>query len=238
MATTRTSRVRVSAVVPTLNEVGGIPATLESLRRSGIDEIIVVDGGSEDETLAKVEPLADRVLIERGGLFRQLNEGASEATGDVLLFHYADVLFPVDGREAIMAALTDHAVSGGAFRLSFGSTRWRYRVTATFANWRNRVGLGPFGDQSIFARTETFGAVGGFSPGAFFADLALVNALRRKGRFHVLGSVVEASTRRWEGLGFWRTLLHHYRMYVLYFVRRGRPTRRIHDRARSLRTVR
>lgn len=229
---------KISAVVPTWNESRDIEATLESLRVAGVAEIVVVDGGSTDDTVCRAEPLADLVLEEPDGLFRQLNLGASRTTGDVLVFHYADVGFPKDGVEVVRQTLARPEVLGGAFRLRFASQRFRYRFTAAAANLRNRVGLGPFGDQSLFVRAATFRHLGGFNHGAFFEDLAMVRALRRQGKFRVVGAEVEVSVRRWESLGYLRTLASHYGLYALYFTRFGRATRSSREKAQSLRAVR
>jgi rSAM/selenodomain-associated transferase 2 len=231
-------RLTISAIVPTWNEEAVIVEALESLRRGGVDEILVVDAGSDDGTAARARAIADRCLEGSGGLFAQLNAGARQAAGDVLLFHYADVLFPAAGRQAIESALTSPLAVGGAFRLSFASERWRYQVTARAANWRNRLRLGPFGDQSLFARAEVFHGLGGFRHDAFFEDLDLVNRLRRAGRFHIVPQAVRASVRRWESMGFLRTHITHYWLYALYLTRLGRPTKRARHKTRTLRAVR
>ena len=228
--------LRISAIVPTLNEAEGIPRALASLRAAGIDEIIVVDGGSDDGTRESARPHADRVVESGGGLFSQLNRGVEYAGGDVLLFHYADVLFPEIGREAIEAALRDPLVCGGAFRLAFASVERRYRVTARGAHLRNRCGIGPFGDQSIFVRASAFAQVGGFQEALAFADHTLVRRLHRAGRFQLLETEVRASVRRWEQLGYIQTFGRHFWMYVRHYA--SLPKRRTRRKARELRTVR
>jgi glycosyltransferase involved in cell wall biosynthesis len=199
----------LSAVVPALDEEAAIADSLRSLREGGADEVIAVDGGSRDGTVEAARPLADRVLAAEGGIFAQLNAGALEARGDVLLFHYADVIFPRGGRGAILHALEDPGVAGGSFTLALRSERARYRLVAALAGVRNRLRIGPFGDQSIFTRAETFRRLGGFRAEAFLADLDLVRRLRREGRFRILEGRVLASVRRWERNGFVRTALTH-----------------------------
>ena len=196
----------------------------------------MVDGGSRDGTLEQARSQADRVLEGESGLFAQLNRGAREATGELLLFHYADVLFPAAGRTAIAEALQTPGLCGGAFRLAFASPLRRYRVTACLANLRNRCGMGPFGDQSIFVRTPVFAEVGGFQEALAFADYELVRRLHRAGRFVLLETEVQASVRRWEQLGFFRTLGWHYWMYVRHFAPLQQA--RTRAKARELRAVR
>ena len=230
--------LRLSVIVPTWREAEEIESTLRSLRDGGVNEILVVDGGSDDGTTDLARAHADRILHCRGGLFAQLNHGAREARGDVLLFHYADVRFPRGGRAAIDRALGDHEVVGGAFALSFASEGRRYRLIAHGANLRNRLRLGPFGDQSIFVRSEAFGTVGGFLEDRFLEDLQLVRRLRRLGRFRLLDEKVQASVRRWEKLGLGRTLLSHWWICGLYLGGKRRAGNRAAERATQLRSLR
>ncbi|MBI4604639.1 MAG: glycosyltransferase family 2 protein [Planctomycetes bacterium] len=230
--------LRISAIVPTLNEEEGIAGTLASLRQAGLDEVVVVDGGSRDATAALARAQADRVLEALGGLFAQLNRGAAEARGDVLVFHYADVDFPAAGRAAIEGAFESGGLAGGAFALGFRSPLLRYAVIARGAGLRNRLGVGPFGDQSIFARAEVFRRIGGYRPGAFLEDLDLVRRLKREGAFRILGERVRASVRRWERNGVVPTLLEHWKLTLLYLAGRGRAASEAARAARDLRTVR
>jgi rSAM/selenodomain-associated transferase 2 len=232
------ARQRISAIVPALDEELQLPACIERLRRAGACEVVVVDGGSSDRTPQLAAGLADVLLEERGGLFAQLNRGAAAASGDVLLFHYADGLFPEDGLEAIRAALADPRAAGGAFCLRFSSRGLIYRLIAFGAGVRNRLGFGPFGDQSIFARRELFLAAGGFDVEAPLADLLLVKSLRRLGRFRLLHRCVESSVRRWEREGVWRTLAAHWRLSAAYLLGGERAASAAQQELRRLRRVR
>lgn len=232
------SIARISVIVPTLNEEECIVGCLEHLRREGLDEIIVVDGGSTDATCKRAASLADSIRQEPGGLFAQLNRGAKLASGDVLLFHYADGILPEGARHAIEKALQDPRVGGGAFRLDLDSREIVFRVIALTANWRNRLGVGPFGDQSIFARTESFRELRGFDLGTFFPDQELVRQLRRVGKFRILRDPVVSSIRRWQRQGILKTQLSHWKITVRLLLG-GRPRRRgLHNEVRRLREVR
>lgn len=224
--------------MPTWNEAEIIEETLRSLRDAGIENVLVADGGSQDETLEKARPLASRLLECGGGLFSQLNLAARQVEGDVYLFQYADVRFPSGGKQAIERALESASVVGGAFTLGFHSERRRYKLIAGGARWRNRLGIGPFGDQSIFVRAQVFRRLGGFREEALLGDLDLVQRLRREGRFLILAERVEASVRRWEKNGVVATLLSHWWLTFQHLARRGRGTRQDQRAAESLRTVR
>ncbi len=217
-----TMALRISALVPTLNEETTVEATLRGLREAGVDQILVADGGSQDGTVRLARPIADRVITAEGGLFAQLNSAADAADGDVFLFHYADVELPGGGREAIQGVLEDGEVVGGAFRLAFASERRRYRLIAGGANLRNRLGIGPFGDQSIFVKADVFRRLGGFRPEVLLGDLHLVRRVKREGRFVILRESVRASVRRWERNGVVPTLLFHAWLTFLYVALGGK----------------
>ncbi len=222
--------VSVTAVVPTLQEEEVVAGCLRGLRAAGVDELIVVDGGSQDRTVERATALADRVDLEGHGLFAQMNRGAELACGDVLLFHFADAVLDRGAVGVMRETLATPRVAGGAFRLRFDSEARFFRMVATFAHWRNRLGLGPFGDQSIFVRADVFRQLGGFRPHRLFADHELVRALRRRRVFRLLATPVTTSSRRWDSLGRWRTLATHCRMSVAWVLgSRG-------DSRRSLRT--
>ncbi len=232
------SPLRVSAVIPTWNEAAHIVLCTERLRAAGVAEVIVVDGGSSDATKERALPRADTYLESAGGLFAQLNRGSREAVGDVLLFQYADGLFPQQGVRAVEEVLDDPRIVGGAFRLAFDSTHPAYPAIAFGANVRNRLGFGPFGDQSIFVRTQTFRELGGFDPAAPLAEYELVKKLKQRGKFRLLAHKVRSSVRRWERRGVLRTLLSHWRLSVAYFVRSGHATRAQRGELEHLRRVR
>jgi rSAM/selenodomain-associated transferase 2 len=232
------SALRISAVVPTLNEAAHIAACIESLRRGGVDEVLVVDGGSADSTLDLAGGLADRVLESSGGLWDQLNRGAREASGDALVFQYADGRFPAGGAEAVRRVLREPSAGGGAFKLRFASRASLYRVVAFCANLRNRAGFGPFGDQTLFVRAALFQELGGFNPSQALADFDLVRRVRRAARFCLLGECVESSVRCWEQNGRLRTLWAHWRLSAAYFLGRGRTRAESRRELDALRRVR
>jgi len=216
----------ISAIVPTLNEEGRIEECLESLKAAGVDELIVVDGGSDDRTCDLARQEADRVLVEPGGVFQQMNRGALEAGGEILVFQYADGLLSEAACAEIRAALESPGISAGAFRLRLASPGIFYGAVSLCAHWRNLLGFGPFGDQSIFVRAEAFRSVGGFPLDGVFPDHELVRELGRDGGFRLLREPVLVSARRWERCGKWRTLLRHWFYSALYLVgmRRNRVT--------------
>ncbi len=208
----------ISAIVPMLNEAPRIRAHLAALRAAHPHEVIVVDGGSTDESCALAEGHCDLLLREPGGLAAQLNRGARAATGETLFFPYADTTLPARWDETIARILGDDGVAGGAFRLALDSPRLRYRAIACGANLRNRLGLGPFGDQAIFVRRAAFDDAGGVRSGVLLEDLDLVQRLRRMGRFVIARECVRTAVRRWEEQGILRTALRNAAFLAAYLA--------------------
>jgi rSAM/selenodomain-associated transferase 2 len=205
----------LSIIVPMLDEAAGIAATLHALRPLAA-EIIAVDGGSRDGTVAAATPLADRVLVAARGRARQMNAGAAAARGDILLFVHADTVLPA-GADARVAAAVAAGAAWGRFDVRIaGRSRW-LPLIATLMNWRSRLTGIATGDQAIFVRRETFTAVGGFPDQPLMEDIALSARLRRIGRPACLRERVTTSGRRWEARGIWRTIFLMWSLRLRYF---------------------
>jgi rSAM/selenodomain-associated transferase 2 len=211
--------VRLSIVVPTLEEAAGIAALLEALqpaRREG-HEIIVADGGSRDATRAIAAPLADRVIEAPRGRASQMNAGAEAATGDALLFLHADTMLPEGGIDAVSNALAAGA-RWGRFDVAIAGAHPMLPVIAAMMNLRSRLTGIATGDQALFVRRDAFLAAGGFPPIALMEDIALSRLLNRQGRPACLRLRVTTSGRRWERHGVWRTILLMWRLRLAYFL--------------------
>lgn len=197
----------VSIVVPVLNEASGIHATLERLqpmRRRGA-EIIVVDGGSQDNTVALCQPLADSVLQATPGRARQMNAGAAQASGKTLLFLHADTLLPPDADTRVGEALARGA-RWGRFDVRIAGSHWMLPVIAFMMNQRSRLTGIATGDQAIFVRRDAFDQVGGFPDQPLMEDIDMSAALKRQGWPACLRESAVTSGRRWETRGVWRTI--------------------------------
>lgn len=189
----------ISVVIPTLNEAEGVERALQSVRRQApAHEIIVADGGSRDETTAIAGQYAQVVQAPRGRA-RQMNAGAAQARGDILLFLHADTLLPSGGLERVRSALTDPACSGGAFRLSFDHTSPLLRFYACFSHLP--LPLLCFGDRGCFFRRSAFEEAGGYPDVPIFEDLELVRQIHAWGGFVFLEKSVVSSARRFRKRG-------------------------------------
>ncbi len=210
----------LSVVMPALDEAAGIAnalAPLQPLRGRGC-EILVVDGGSRDATVALATPLCDRVLSSPRGRAIQMNTGAAAARGSVLLFLHADTRLPEAADGLIRQALDGGARSWGRFDVSIAGRAAMLPVVAAMMNLRSRITGIATGDQAMFVTRAAFEAVGGFPPIALMEDIALSRALRRLGRPANLAARVVTSGRRWDENGAWRTILLMWRLRAAFFL--------------------
>ena len=200
--------MRLSIIIPVLNEAETLAARLAALQalRAGGVEVIVVDGGSADDSPARAAPLADRVITAPRGRGRQMNAGAEQATGEVLLFLHADTVLPDLATERIEAAVTGGAL-WGRFDVRIDGASVMLPIVAALMNGRSRLTGIATGDQAIFATREAFARVGGFPDIPLMEDIAFSSTMRRIARPACLTEKVTTSGRRWEKHGVWRTIL-------------------------------
>jgi rSAM/selenodomain-associated transferase 2 len=210
----------ISVIIPTLNEEHTIPASLSRLRQPAFTEIVIVDGGSHDSTLARAATIAPtaRILSTQKGRARQMNAGAAAATGDVLLFLHADTLLPLSAGAEIEAALQDPEVVGGRFDARLDQDSGLFWLICRMMNWRSRFTGIATGDQAPFLRRRVFEASGGFPDIPLMEDVAFSKNLKRAGRVVALRSCVITSGRRWQQHGVLRTVLLMWWLRLLFFL--------------------
>lgn len=215
--------MRISVVIPTLNERGNLPQALLALAEfPDLYEIIVVDGGSADGTrewLLNHLPPNGHALDGPRGRGGQLNTGARAATGDAVLFLHADTRLPANAVQQITEALFEAEVGGGGFIMRFQeSAPWTLRLVEAGINLRTRLFRAPTGDQAIFSRQSAFVAAGGFAEWPIFEDVDFVQRLKRVGSFAVVPVQVTTSARRYVAWGILRTVLLMYALRVAFWM--------------------
>ncbi len=206
--------IKISVVIPALNEAVRIESTLEAVvTQPGPWEVIVVDGGSTDETMARAAAYAT-VLTSSPGRARQMNHGAQNADGDALLFLHADTLLSPDAFALIRATLADPSAEAGAFRLSFDNTTPLLR----FYSFCTRFPFPRicFGDRGLFVRRAVFETLGGFPEVSIFEDLEMVRLLYRRGGFRFLSRAIPTAARRFESVGPLRQQLLNISLWMRY----------------------
>lgn len=206
----------ISVIIPTLNEERYLEDTLKSIGQ-GV-EIIIVDGGSSDATSEVARRFTEKIILSEKGRGVQMDKGAREAAGGLLLFLHADTRLPHGWKGQVEDILKDAKVIGGGFKLKIDSRKFSLRLIEVIANLRSKyLGL-IYGDQAIFVRKNDFLAVGGFFGLSLMEDVDLIKRLKKKGRMVLLGAYISTSSRKWDKSGFLRTTLRNWIFLILYYV--------------------
>lgn len=210
---------RLSLIVPVLDEAAGIGATLRALAplRARGHELIVADGGSSDGTPARCTGLADAVISAPRGRARQMNAGAAQARGEVLLFLHADTQLP-PGADATIAQVLQAGADWGRFDVHIDGRSAMLPVVATLMNARSRMSGIATGDQAIFVRRTVFESIGGFPDQPLMEDVELSRRLRARSRPACLRERVVTSGRRWDQRGAWRTIVLMWSLRLRYWL--------------------
>lgn len=210
--------MKISVIIPVLNEESTIASTVESVKSLGPAEVIVVDGGSADRTREISERFGATVLSSPRGRARQMNRGAREAKGDIFLFLHADTRLPSSALDDVQSALRDPRFAGGRFDVTLDGNRWILGVIGNLISLRSRLTKVATGDQAIFVRRAVFERIGGFPDIPLMEDIGFSRALKRKGKVACLRSRVITSARRWEIDGVWRTVFRMWTLKLLFLA--------------------
>lgn len=206
MTSIRLTTSDISVIIPAVDEAPHIGRLAGQLTGQA-GEIILVDGGSRDETARLAGERGFTVYTSRPGRAAQMNLGASRSRGAILLFLHADTRLPPDFGEQAATALTDERTALCAFALEIDTDNPVLRLVAAAANLRSRLAGLPYGDQALSLRRETFFGLGGFPDLPIMEDFVLVRAAARRGRIRTLPAAVRTSARRWQRLGILQTTL-------------------------------
>lgn len=220
---------RISIIVPVLNEREALQRNLPLLQgvREGGHEIIVVDGGSTDDSVTIASTLADYVIRSKAGRAHQMNAGAAVAHGEILLFLHIDTELPADAMALIQESLRQLTAVWGRFDVRLSGSRRVFRIIEALINLRSRVSGVATGDQAIFVRSARFRQVSGFPDLSLMEDVALSKTLRRLASPICLRARVTTSSRRWEQHGVVHTVLLMWWLRLLYFC--GIAPQKLHD---------
>ena len=208
----------ISIIIPTLNEKTTLGRLLTSLQNYQGLEIIVVDGGSTDQTVEIAKYYGARAVSSSKGRGSQQNHGARMASNDTLLFLHSDTFLPLDFQTHIQNLLDYPDTAAGAFRLKIDASEKSYRVIEWGTFQRSRLFKLIYGDQGIFVRKDMFFKAGGFPDQVFLEDVELIRRLKKLGRIRLAQAAVTTSSRRWRKRGFLRTTVKNQLILAGYFL--------------------
>jgi len=206
----------ISIIIPVFNEAAQITARLQALQtlREWGCELLVVDGGSSDNSVELAEPWADKVLLAGLGRATQMNMGAQHASQKLLLFLHLDTQLPADlssQRDVLLAA------QWGFFSVCFDSRSPAMAVIASLMNLRSRLSWVATGDQAIFINAKLFSRLGGYANIPLMEDVEICKRLRKLLRPTLLSLTVQTSARRWQQRGLVKTVVSMWYLRLLYF---------------------
>ncbi len=213
------TEIKVSIIIPTLNEATQIQSSLEALQqyRQAGHELIISDGGSSDDTTSLCAPLADKILNSPAGRALQMNAGAHHASGDVLLFLHADTQLPEQALEPLIIQ-GQQAKLWGRFNVKLSGQHPMFRVIESMMNLRSRISGIATGDQALFVHRQLFQDIGGFPEIPLMEDIGISQQLKKHSQPLCLRLKVTTSSRRWEQQGIFRTILLMWRLRLAYFL--------------------
>ena len=213
-----TPNLKISIIIPVLNEAPTIAQVISTARNAENVEIIVADGGSSDGTVEIAKYKADRAISTTPGRATQMNAGATASTGDILLFLHADTLLPDGYDTQVRQALARPSSVGGAFELKIDAHSLGLRLVEIGVNCRSHFLQMPYGDQAIFLFSATFDKIGGFPDLPLMEDFEFVRRLKKQGRIEIVPQSVLTSARRWQQVGVLKTTILNQIVIIAYFL--------------------
>jgi rSAM/selenodomain-associated transferase 2 len=218
------SFLKCSIIIPTLNEEKTIVQLINSLhdQKAGYElEVIVVDGGSKDQTVTLAHQLATKVIESKPGRAEQMNAAAEVASGEILLFLHSDSRLESGALSELREIMSDKQVVGGCFRLAFMDSNWLLKWIAWGSHIRAKRGKVMFGDQGIFVRKSVFDKVGGFPFIQLMEDWELSRRVRVQGIVRCGKKKIFTSSRRFRHKGILKTFILMQKLKWMYIMGRS-----------------
>ena len=215
----------ISIIIPVLNEEGILHKTLSNIPSDLKRELIVVDGGSSDNTVKIAGEFTERIFFSDKGRAKQMNLGARHSRGEILLFLHADSILPENAFTLIKNTLSSESIVAGAFDIELDHPSFIYRIIEKGANLRSRATSIIYGDQAMFLRKTTFNSIGGFKDIPLMEDIEISQRLKKIGRIAFLRPPVKVSARRFQKEGPLYTVLRDWFIALQYTIFKVNPER-------------
>ena len=211
---------KLSIIIPVLNEQKCIVARLNALQklRETKSEIVLIDGGSDDQTVDLAIPLVDKFAYSSRGRAVQMNRGVELATGDIFLFLHIDTDLPKFANELVVNLIAEKSSVWGWFDLQFDNSSLLFKLIGGSMNIRAALTQVCTGDQTLFVTRNLFESIQGFPEIPLMEDVAISKLLRRNSKPKIVSTKVTTSTRRWEQNGVIKTVLFMWWLRLLYFI--------------------
>ncbi len=217
----------ISVIIPTLNEANYLPAAIRRVLAAAHDrsnlELIVIDSGSSDETVACVKEFPVQVFEKPDFILRKyasLNWGIEKAKGEILIFLDADTLLPYHFDASVIKTLNKKGVVGGAFEFAFAPVNFQLRVIELINRFRYRLDGIYFGDQAIFCKKNVAYQVGGFPKNELMDAAFFCKRLKRVGKLQLIHKKAVTSSRRFTTNGYFRVFWFDFVLWLkFHFVK-------------------
>lgn len=211
--------MKLSIIIPVYNEVEHIVTALRRLQDYRLQghEVIVVDGGSKDNSFDCAVGLVDKLLMSKPGRATQMNIGAEQATGDVLLFLHVDTELPHLANKFIEGVMNKN-YQWGRFNVRLSGRHVMFRIIETLMNWRSCLTGIATGDQAIFVRQDVFNQAGAYPEIKLMEDIELSKRLKCFAKPVCIKQSVTTSSRKWEKNGILKTVLLMWQLRLLHFL--------------------
>lgn len=209
----------LSIIIPVLNEAPRVKPALQQLQalRNAGAEVILVDGGSDDQSLAMAAGLVDQSLQAAKGRAIQMNAGAAKARGKYLLFLHIDTRLQLSA-DQLGQIFNQAKVVWGFFPVRLSGHQRLLRIIETAMNWRSRLTLIATGDQCLFVKRSLFKQLDGFARIDLMEDIDLCKRLRKIARPFIAPAIVVTSSRKWERQGIIKTVFLMWYLRLAYFL--------------------
>ncbi|MCC5608285.1 TIGR04283 family arsenosugar biosynthesis glycosyltransferase [Nostoc sp. CHAB 5834] len=210
--------VKISIIIPTLNEAENIKEAIATTQHNTNIEVIIVDGGSKDDTIKIAQSLNVKIISSSPGRAVQMNTGAVAASGEILLFLHADTCLPTGFDDMVRTALQQPGTVAGAFKLRIDASLLSLRWVEWGINVRSHFYQMPYGDQAIFLTKAVFQQIGNFPELPIMEDFELMRRLKRIGQIVIIPTPVVTSARRWLQKGVFKTTLLNQVVIIAYLL--------------------